>query len=198
MAIALQQDLLFSNWFYLNPKTIDFEIDSVLWRNQVEEKYFNFKLENINDLDTKERLKDVEYYNNKGSQFTMKQYKLSLNKKVKLLADKQLQSQQIDHSTNDFSMLSNNPIDKSDIKDNQTEETFKGRLLLKEIAMFSYAQQPQTLPILFMFTILKLSIPFLLRLKDYGTILGFDNWDNLLCTLGQFSDYAYWIMVGNF
>ncbi|CDW79246.1 UNKNOWN [Stylonychia lemnae] len=102
----VNKDLLVLNWFVINPTSIDLEIESAFWRNQVEDKDFYFMFfEKIQDNDTRERLTDDDYYEKNKAIFTMKKYKDLLQKQQDMLRNKQRTLHKFDPQVNDYDMF---------------------------------------------------------------------------------------------
>ena len=84
----ISNDLLLINWISLNPSSIDLEVESALWRNLVETKYFTFQfLEELNPV-LAEKFTDHNYYDKEGKTFSIKQIKEDLQSFRKILSNR--------------------------------------------------------------------------------------------------------------
>eukprot|EP00347_Sterkiella_histriomuscorum_P022734 403337362 len=190
MSISIQnleyvsQDLLIRQWFILSNETIEKEIDSAFWRNQVEFKEFKFMIfEDIQDQEMKNRFLDPDLLR-KDKRFDETKYQKQLQNYEKELKSKQKTIQSFDPLNQDYDMftLHTNKIDPE--KNSQIKEIsdpfkmYDGRHILRELALFSRARSPNLIMLILVLTLVKMSIPFLIRLFLLGTPAGFDNWDS--------------------
>jgi hypothetical protein len=62
-----------------HPEGLDIEIESTMWRNQVEEQTFKFTfIEDLNDTFA-HRLIDKDHYKKISDEFSMKDFKATIN-----------------------------------------------------------------------------------------------------------------------
>ena len=62
-----------------HPEGLDIEIESAMWRNQVEEQTFKFTfIEDLNDTFA-HRLTDKDHYKKISDEFSMKDFKATIN-----------------------------------------------------------------------------------------------------------------------
>ncbi|CDW84394.1 UNKNOWN [Stylonychia lemnae] len=153
----ISKDLLLINWFFLTPDCIEDEIQSVFWRKQIEEREFKFEFfEKISDQDMKDRLSDDNYFQKNKSKFTQKEYSRRLSTNISLLKQKQRELGSLDPSKNIGELFSIHMLPG----DNEPNEQFNGRNLIKEIMIFSRANQLRVQPIAMLWSMLKLKLFF--------------------------------------
>jgi len=62
------------SWVFFDPSAVDREIESTLWRNQIENPLFYFSPLSKLDQDIATRLSKEDYYGSAGTKFKAKEF----------------------------------------------------------------------------------------------------------------------------
>ena len=124
------------NWISLNPKSIDQETDSVLWRNQIEQRYFKIKFFEELHPSLGKKLSDPKYYDIEENVFNLKKAKTEMGTYRRILNTRR---QSINHlqgpsrGGEDIELFSVHTFKKS----KTIEDEYDTKLVLREIGLFS-------------------------------------------------------------
>lgn len=168
----ITKDLLVPSWVFTHPNSLEIEIDSVFWRNQIEENRFYLKFYETLDEDTQKKFQDKLYYSKKENTFDMKKTQSLYKSYVKRLQEKQDMFKEIDPFEQDYEMYSIHSLKTKIIKGIAQQVPSLGRLVFKEIAIFAGAHTKSTSKLLFLMPLIKCLLPYLVRFYEYGNPLG--------------------------
>ncbi|CDW73934.1 UNKNOWN [Stylonychia lemnae] len=187
----IAKDLLVVSWIHTHPAGLDLEIEAVLWRNQIEEEYF--KLQFFEELlpVTYAKFTDSNFYEKEGNQFKMESLKKESKIYEKKLKLKQEQLKSFDPFNDDYEMFSLHAIKKT----NQSKQLCSGRLIFREIGLFAGAHATTVKYFIIITSATKLFLPFIARYIEYGTFLGFDNWDSFLYQLLEIPSLGFLLII---
>eukprot|EP00347_Sterkiella_histriomuscorum_P010073 403338785 len=175
----IEQDLLIPNWINLNPEGLDLEIEAALWRNQVEQDTFKFTFIEELHKTIAQKLSDKNCYQKEESGFQMSAHRkllLGFKNKIKTRRGTLEELDIINSGYDMFSLHSQNNISIKTLKDKK----YRGDLVLREIALFAGAHQRSTKGFLIFAIFGKISLPFIARYFQHGTILL--DWDSAVYT----------------
>lgn len=83
----ISRDLLANSWIDVNPKNMDLEINSVIYRQEVEESSFYLSLIDVSDEILMKKMTDSSYY--ESNPFNMKEYKKQLKLREEIIKNKE-------------------------------------------------------------------------------------------------------------
>eukprot|EP00347_Sterkiella_histriomuscorum_P001687 403371064 len=168
----ISKDLLGASWINTHPDTLEPEIDSVFWRNQVEEFNFNMKFYEKLDDCTYEKFHNEDYYKNPDNKFDMKKTQKLFKNYEARLKEKQKMTKMFNPFEEDYEMFSLHSIKTSFIEGVVQQKPSIGRLVFKELCIFAGAHTFSIAKFLMIAPTLKCLLPYIVRTYQYGNPFG--------------------------
>jgi len=150
-------------WVQMNPEGVDREIESAIWRNQVEERFFIFYTLNEMSPELRKKLSITDYYKINSTNFDLGSFKSEILQKQKLL-----------HQSFKINGIMPEKIEPCE-EAPKPEPTFalmgstkkvKGTLLWREMALAAGANQFGFQPFVLFIIVARVSIPFIAHVLD--------------------------------
>eukprot|EP00347_Sterkiella_histriomuscorum_P021309 403334452 len=195
----ITRDLLVLSWLTTHPNMLDIEIDSVFWRNQVEDHRLIFKFYENLDHDMNQKFHDVNYYKKDENEFDMKSTQKMFKSYESKLRQRQNLLKELDPFESDYEMYSIHSMKTQILQGVVQQVPSIGRLVFKEMAIFAGAHCKSTAKLVIFVPLVKCILPYLVRMYDYGNPLGPNMfaWDSYLYFLCELP-VIYFLSWANF
>ncbi|CDW86475.1 UNKNOWN [Stylonychia lemnae] len=171
-ATYVSQDLIAQSWVYTTPKQLDPEIDSVFWRNQIEEKQFFMRFYEELDEVTTQKFTDPDFYNREGFEFDMNSSRKEYLGHETRIRKKQDDKIELDPYDEDYEMYSLHSFKRGLFS--KSLKPSSGRLVFREIAIFAGAKCVSLKYMLIILPIIKASLVLLIRYLEHGSPIALD------------------------